>query len=353
MESRVDVFCHILPKRYDAVRWERVEKTNFVKHSPSHLKYVAGGKSMEQENVNVLMDLDARWRMMDEFPNYRQVISVASPPIEAVDPDDSEYLAKILNDEMAELVQKYPDRFAGAAASLPMNNPEASARELERCIMHLKLCTVQLFSNVNGKPLDLPQFRPVFEICSKANLPILLHPARSIDVPDYASENDSKFIIWQIFGWPYETTAAMARLACGGVLEDFPNLKIICHHSGAMVPFFQGRMKSMYRMFEPLIAAERGGRPFSKPILEYFRLFYTDVSTFTTASIECAADFFGVDHVLFGTDAPFDIEGGRASIRESTEAIEKSRFSAAEKSKIFHGNFESYFRVPALAPARA
>ena len=72
-----------------------------------------------------------------------------------------------------------------------------------------------------------------------------------------------------------------------------------------------------------------------------------------TAAIECAADFFGVDHVIFGTDAPFDIEGGRASIRESTEAIEKSRFSAAEKSKIFHGNFEAYFRVPALAPARA
>jgi aminocarboxymuconate-semialdehyde decarboxylase len=353
MDPRVDVFCHILPKKYDAARWERVGKTNFPKHSPSHLKYVAGGKAPTQDNMKVLTDLDARWRMMDEFPNYRQVISVASPPVEAVDPDDSEYLAKILNDELAELVQKYPDRFAGGACSLPLNKPDAAARELERCIKELKLCSVQIFSNVNGKALDQKEFRPVFEICSKNNLPILLHPARAIDVPDYAAEKDSKFLIWQVFGWPYETTAAMTRIVFGGVMDDFPNLKIICHHSGAMVPFFSGRIVSMYRMLEPLVVAERAGRPFSKPIIEYFRSFYTDVSTFTTASIECAADFFGVDHVIFGTDAPFDFEGGRASIRECTEAIEKARFSAAQKSQIFHGNFEAYFRVAAPASARA
>jgi predicted TIM-barrel fold metal-dependent hydrolase len=353
MEPRVDVFCHILPKKFDAERWKRVGKTNFVKHSPSHLKYVQGGKSAEQENVKVLMDLDARWRMMDEFPGYRQVISVASPPVEAVDPDDSEYLAKILNDEMAELVAKYPDRFAGAAASLPMNKPEAAAKELERCITELKMPTLQIFSNVNGKPLDLAEYRPVFEIMSKHDLPILLHPARSIDHWDYPTEPDSKFIIWQVFGWPYETTAAMTRIAFGGVLDDFPNLKIICHHSGAMVPFFAGRIKSMYRMLEPLIVAERKGRPFSKPILEYFRAFYADCSTFTTASIETAIDFFGVEQVIFGSDAPFDFEGGRASIRECTDAINASRLSAADKTKIFSGNFEKHFRLPAAVPAAA
>src|SRR3989304_10002469 len=133
MDPRVDIFCHILPKRYDAARWQRVGKTNFVKHSPSHLKYVAAGKPPEQENIKVLSDLEARWRVMDQFENYRQVISVASPPVEAVDPDDSEYLAKLLNDELAELVQKYPDRFAGAACSLPMNKPAGAARGAGAC----------------------------------------------------------------------------------------------------------------------------------------------------------------------------------------------------------------------------
>ncbi len=353
MDPRVDVFCHILPKRYDAARWERAEKSNFVEHSPSHLKYVKGGKSPDQENYKVLVDLDARWRMMDEFENYRQVISVASPPVEAVDQDDSEYLAKILNDEMAELVEKYPDRFAGAACSLPMNKPDAAARELERCLKDLKYCTLQIFSNVNGKPLDLPEFRPIFQIMAEHDLPILLHPARSIKHWDYSSEPDSKFLIWQVFGWPYETTAAMTRIAFGGILDDYQDLKIICHHTGAMVPFFQGRIVSMYRMLEPLIVAERGNRPFSKPIIEYFRSFYGDVSTFTTASIECAADFFGADHLIFGSDAPFDFEGGRASIRECSEAIQSSRISAEDQSKIFYKNFETHFRLPATVQAKA
>jgi aminocarboxymuconate-semialdehyde decarboxylase len=299
-----------------------------------------------------LIDLDARFRMMDEFPGYRQVLSVASPPIEAVDPDDSEYLAKVLNDELAELLQKYPDRFAGAVCSLPMNKPDAAARELERSLQELKLSGVQLFSNALGKPLDLPEYRQIFQIMSRHNLPILLHPARSRKHPDYSTEETSKFLVWQVFGWPYETTAAMSRIALSGVLDDYPNLRIVCHHTGAMVPFFQGRIHAMYTVFEPLLVEERG-RPFQKPVLEYFRMFYTDVSTFTAASIECAIDFFGVDHVLFGTDAPFDIEGGRWSIRACTDALKKARISDQDRTKIFHKNYEGYFGSGATAGAKA
>jgi predicted TIM-barrel fold metal-dependent hydrolase len=352
MEPRIDVFCHILPKRYEEERWKRADKTHFVEHSPSHLKFVRGGKA-PITNYEVLIDLDARFRMMDEFPGYRQVLSVASPPIEAVDPDESDFLARILNDELAELVQKYPDRFAGAVCSLPMNKPEAAAKELERCIKELKLAGLQLFSNVNGKALDKPEFRFVFEIMAKHDLPILLHPARSRRHPDYQTEEASRFIVWQVFGWPYETTAAMTHIALSGILDEFPNLRIICHHTGAMVPFFAGRIQSMYRMFDPLLLDERGGKPLAKPALEYFRMFYGDTSTFTAASIECACDFFGAEHILFGTDAPFDAEGGRASIRESTNAIEKARITAGDRTNIFNKNFERMFRLSPTAAARA
>ena len=352
MEPRVDVFCHILPKRYDEARWQRAEKTRFYEHSPSHIKYVRGGKA-PLANMQVLTDLDARFRMMEEFGDYRQVLSVASPPPEAVDPDDSDYLAKILNDELAELVQKYPQRFAGAVCSLPMNKPDAAARELERSLKDLKLAGLQLFSNVLDKPLDLPEFRPIFEIMSKYDLPILLHPARSRNHPDYLAEGPSKYVVWQVFGWPYESTAAMARIALSGILDDYPNLKIIVHHTGAMVPFFAGRIEAMYGMFEPLLTDDRGGKPLNKPALEYFRSFYGDTSTFTAASIECACDFFGTDHIVFGSDAPFDAEGGRFSVRESTRAVEKARLSGADKKKIFHQNFERLFRLSATAATRA
>ena len=348
---RVDVFCHVLPKEYEAARWERQDQSNFVEHSPTHIKYVQGGKS-RIENYQVLIDLDARFQMMEEFEGYRQVLSVAGPPVEVVAPKDSEVLAKILNDGLAELVAKYPSQFAGAVASLGMDKPAAAARELERSIQDLKLCGVQLFSNVQGKPLDLPEFRPIFQMMSDYNLPILLHPARSRKHPDYLSEDHSKYCIWQIFGWPYESTAAMARIVFSGILEDFPNLKIIVHHTGAMVSFFSGRIEAMLGMFDPLIEAERGS-PLKKPAMEYFRCFYGDTSTFTQASVECACDFFGVDHILFGTDAPFDAEGGRFSIRRCTDAVEKSSLSAADKKKIFYKNFETLFRLPSTAKAPA
>ena len=86
--------------------------------------------------------------------------------------------------------------------------------------------------------------------------------------------------------------------------------------------------------------------------MEYFRSFYGDTSTYTVASVGCACDFFGADHILFGTDAPFDTEGGKFCIRESTAAVENSSLSAEEKSRIYYKNFEALFRLPATAAAR-
>ena len=127
---RVDVFCHVLPKGYETARWERQDQSNFVEHSPTHIRYVSGGKS-RIENYQVLIDLDARFQMMEEFEGYRQVLSVAGPPVEVVAPKDSDVLAKLLNDGLAELVAKYPSQFAGAVASLGMDKPDAAARELD------------------------------------------------------------------------------------------------------------------------------------------------------------------------------------------------------------------------------
>jgi uncharacterized protein len=353
MDPRVDVFCHIVPPKFNQARWDRVEKTHFFEHSPSHLKFVGTGKESEaNQNIKVLTDLEARFRMMDELEGYRQVLSVASPTVEVVAPDDSEVVAKILNDEMAEIAAKYPKYFAGAVCSLPMDKPDAAAKELERSLKDLKMIGVQLFSQCNGKAIDGPEYWPLFEIMAKHDLPILLHPARDKHHPDYLKEKESKYVIWQVIGWPYETAAAMFRIAFSGILDKWPNLKIICHHTGSMIPYFAGRIESMYGMFQGILEQEIG-HPLKRPVMDYFRTFYGDTATFTQASIECAVDFLGADHVIFGSDAPFDAEGGRFSVRESTAAVEKSRISAADKSKIMYQNFEKLFKVPAAVGAVA
>src|SRR5438093_8814752 len=147
---KIDVFPHIFPKRFFARMLE-----------------VAGGNHYMQKRMRaipVLVDLEQRFRIMDRYEGYAQVLTLASPPIEALaGPDATPELARLANDGMAELVAKHPDRFPGFVASLPMNNPDASLTEIDRAIDTLGAPGVQIFSNVNGLPLDGPQFRSLFD----------------------------------------------------------------------------------------------------------------------------------------------------------------------------------------------
>src|SRR5213593_4864462 len=193
---KIDVFPHILPRRF----FDRMLE-------------IAGGNLYMQKRMRaipVLVDLEERFRIMDRYEGYVQVLTLASPPIEALaGPDATPALARLANDGMAELVAKHPDRFPVFVASLPMNNPDAALREIDRAIDTLGATGVQMFTNVNRQPLDLPEFQPLFDRMAERRLPIWLHPARPPGVADYADEPRSKFDLWWAFGWPYETSVAM------------------------------------------------------------------------------------------------------------------------------------------------
>ena len=338
----IDAFCHILPPKYEETRWARAGSKDFAANSPAHLQYVRTGK--KAPNYEGLTNLDARFRMMDEFEGYRQVICLASPSPEHIAPKASVELSTIANDELAGLVAKYPDRFAGAAGAVPMNEPDAACREIERLFDTLHLCAVQIFTSVNGRPLDAPEFRPIWKTLADKRVPVLLHPARSAKHADYATEQDSKYLIWQVFGWPYESTAAAARLVFSGIMQDHPGLKILVHHTAAMIPFLHGRMKSMFDMFREDFELQTQNRV-TQPFIDHFRRFYGDIGAFSPGAVNVARDFLGADHLLFGTDAPFDATGGRSSIRESIAAVNNSTCTEAEKANIFTANVERFFNL--------
>jgi uncharacterized protein len=151
---KIDIFAHIFPQAaFD--KWFQ---------AAPNLKDM--GKRVR--NVPVLFDLDLRFRVMDRFGEYRQVISMASPPLETfAGPEVTPGLARIANDQMAELVMRHPDRFAGFAACLPMNHPGEAERELRRAMRDLGARGVQIFSNVNGRALDRDEFRFLFQIMSE------------------------------------------------------------------------------------------------------------------------------------------------------------------------------------------
>ena len=123
--------------------------------------------------IPALVDLDARFRIMDRYEDYRQVLTIANPPIETLGgPDMTPELARVANDSMAAIVSRHPDRFPNFVASLPMNNPDAGLREIDRALDDLGATGVQMYTNVAGRPLDAPEFQPLFSRMAQRRLPI-------------------------------------------------------------------------------------------------------------------------------------------------------------------------------------
>ncbi len=226
---KIDIFTHIYPRGfYDKLMQVAGDFKDVGKRS---------------RGVPMLYDLDERFRVMDRFEDYQQILSLPTPPLEVMgSPAQATDLARLANDGMAELVARHPDRFAGFVASLPFNDPEAAVRETRRAVDDLGARGIQIFSNVQGKPVSAPEFLPIFETMAAYDLPIWLHPYRGAAWSDYPTEDASQFEIWWTFGWPYDTSVAMARVVFAGLFDRFPTLKIISHHMGAMAPYFAGRV---------------------------------------------------------------------------------------------------------------
>ena len=296
---KIDIFNHLLPKNFF---------DKMIEVAPNQKDI---GRRMR--SIPAIVDLEERFRVMDQFEDYVQVICLPNPPLEVLGgPDVTSELAQIANDGMAEYVAKYPDRFPGFIASLSLSDPDAALTELDRAIKDLKAVGVQFFSNVKGAPLDLPEFEPLFARMAEIDLPIWIHPARAANFPDYLTEKKSKYEIWWTFGWPYETSVAMARIVFAGYFDKYPKLKIISHHLGAMIPYFEGRVGPGWDQLGSRTSDEDYTvilEQLKKRPLDYFKMFYADSAVFgSVAATKCGLEFFGADKVLFASDSPFDPE---------------------------------------------
>jgi predicted TIM-barrel fold metal-dependent hydrolase len=333
---KIDVYCHIFPPKFYERMLTLPEKSSTIKK--------------RVREIPSIVDLDVRFRMLDQFGDYVQVLSLPAPPIESLgDPQKSPELAEIANDGLAELVTQHPDRFAGFVAGLPMNNPDAAVKEIERAVLKLGASGVQMHTNVNGRALDEPEFLPIFEKMAELNQPIWVHPNRPATFPDYMTEKKSKYELWWVFGWPYETSIFMARILFAGYFDRFPNLKIITHHLGGMVPYFSGRTGPGLDQLGSRTEEEDlsvYARRLKKRPQEYFKKFYADTATFgSRPAIECGLDFFGVDHVLFASDSPFDPEKGPGYIRETIRALDELSIPSEDRIKIYEGNARNMLRL--------
>jgi aminocarboxymuconate-semialdehyde decarboxylase len=329
---KIDVFNHIWPMPF----FKRLEQL-----SPNF-----EGMSRRTRQVPMMTDLDIRFRVMDNFEDYQQVLSLASPPLEILGgPANAAELARVANDSLAELVDKHPDRFPGFIASLPIVDGDAMLEETRRAMEDLRAVGVQIFTNASGKPIDSEPFRELFRRMVKYDRPIWVHPTRGPNFPDYASESKSKYEIWWTFGWPYETSVMMARLVFAKVFDELPTLKVITHHGGGMIPYFEGRVGPGWDQLgsrDNTEGYDRLLKELKKRPLDYFRQFYADTAVFGSRSAtQCALDFFGPERVLFASDAPFDPEKGPMYIRETIKVIDDLKLSEDVRRRIYGGNAET------------
>jgi predicted TIM-barrel fold metal-dependent hydrolase len=325
-ETIVDIYCHIFPDAF-------FQEMNRI--APR-----LGNIGARLRGVKKLFDLDERFREMDQFGDYREIISLPNPPIEDFATGEVGLkLARIGNDAMSELCARHPARFPTFVAALSMTDVEGSVEEARRAVKELGAGGVQIFTNIAGRPLDDPAYESIFATMAELDQPIWLHPARTSAMPDYASEPKSRFEMWWCFGWPYDTSVAMVRMVFCGLLDRYPNLKIITHHLGGMIPFYDGRIGPGLQVLGSRTRDEDYSKVLSslkRPHLDYLHDFYGDTALFGGGiqAVRCGLEFFGSEHVVFATDTPL------GPIAPTIARIRELDISEADRRKIFAGNAE-------------
>ncbi len=271
---------------------------------------------------------------MDRYGEMKQVATLTmTGSVILRDPTHGLDFAKRANDSMAELIAAHPDRFVTGIASVPALDIDSALQELERAVEQLGLKGLHLFTPINGSPLDLDNYGPLFRKMADYDLPIWIHPMKPIDRTSYKS-----FYMDHVFGWPYESIAAMTGLALDGLFERFPRIKIIVHHCGASVPFFQARITESYESSGAIFGMSPE-RQLRNALVDNYRMFYTDTAlSGGTEGLMCGYAFFGPEHLLFGTDMPYDAEFGDRILRETIESVERMTLREGEKEMIYSGN---------------
>jgi aminocarboxymuconate-semialdehyde decarboxylase len=272
-----------------------------------------------------MLDLGEKLSRMDGAGIDRAVLTVNIPGVDHFEPAEAVAVARAVNDELADIVSTNGGRLS-ALATLPLQAGEAAAGELDRAVS-LGLRGGMLYSNVAGRALDDPQFRPVFAKAAELDLPLLLHPT----YPRAASALDVHMLV-PVVGFLFDTTTAALRLILDGVYDRHHELKLLLAHAGSLLPYIAGRI------------AYEGGRLGSDagldtPAAEALRLLYTDTVCNSPAALRLALETFGGEHVLFGSDAPF------WDPQPTLETIAALELGAEAEQAIFAGNALRVFRL--------
>ncbi len=262
-----------------------------------------------------------RLEEMDRVGIDVEVVSLSTPNVYFVLGEQQVEVAREANDAYAELIAKHPKRFKGFA-SIPMDAPEAALKELHRALFELKLNGVVLLSNIRGRALTAPVYRPFFEEANRQQLCIFLHPMLPVHAEPFA-----EYVLGPLVGFPFDTTLAVARMCFDGLLRDFPGIRWVVGHLGGAITYLMERLDNGFRDF-----AECRAKISELPSTYLKRLYYDTVS-FSPYNLDMARNLVGTDHMVMGSDYPHLL----GSIDRAVSSIQALAIPEHEKERIFSG----------------
>jgi aminocarboxymuconate-semialdehyde decarboxylase len=284
----------------------------------------------------LLFDTDARIRFMDAHGIDMQVLVLVRPPLWLGMPKEHMYrLLRIAHEGLAAMVAARPDRFVGVAVAPRVD--DCILDEIRYAWNDLGLVGVQIFTNIEGAPVDCKEMWPLYSKAAEAQQPIWIHPQHNPHTYPWITES----LLDRSLAWPFDTAVAVARLAYSGVLDRYPQLRFITHHLGGVVPYLASRLEA----FDEEIADfardglnTAGSKPLTRPIGEYLRSFYGDTAISNgTATLECGITFFGLNHVAFGTDFPMGTAGGTRWTGQILSTIADALPDARRRQQVLDG----------------
>jgi aminocarboxymuconate-semialdehyde decarboxylase len=324
-ETVIDIHSHLIPKSY----WNfLIKNTQIPKIAQTQEQYFLWFSNDLKYSIDKRMfSVEEKLKAMEKSKIDMQILSIAMPGVDLLNPADGLSLAKAINDEFAQVVAEHPGKFLGLA-TVPLQDVGQAIDELDRATQALGLRGVEIFSNVAGKTLDDEAFLPFFERIARLDVPILMHPTKPL-----MSHVMKDYGIVGAVGFLFDTTLATLRLILGGVLERNPQLKIILPHSGSTIPYLIGRIDNQFN-----INAECRQK-ISKLPSEYFKSIYVDTAqSFYEPALACAFSLLGPEKVLFGTDYPFaDLENSKKFVI--------STIPSEHRAKVLCENAEKLFRI--------
>ena len=265
-----------------------------------------------------MFDTDSRLRDMDKQGVDMRILSLSTPNVYEWQGERQVEAARKINDVTAAMVRKHPDRFGGLG-SLPMDDVAASLAEIDRITGELGLQGLAIGSNVNGRPMNHPDFEPIWAKIDKLRLPVFEHPM----FPTHTADME-EFELPLRVGFVFETTTAATRMIYAGIFERYPNFPYIMAHTGGALLTILERLDNGYRIFPDC-------RKFiSRLPSEFAKHLYYDSCSFFGPALRMAHELVGADHILWGSDDPY--------IGADTKHVEDLPISAEDKAKILGGN---------------